>query len=114
MLKSILAAAAVAIPLSMMAAAPASAGTDVRVYLGFPHFNYNPGVGYIQRPGYGWYHPRYKQMTCNQGARLLERRGYRVRQALDCSGNQYVYRVRTPKGAIINLKFNPNTGDGYK
>jgi hypothetical protein len=114
MLKSLLAAAAIALPMSMMAAAPAEAATDVRIYLGLPHFNYYPGAGFIQRPGYGWYRPGYRQLTCNQGARLLERRGYRVRAVVECGGSQYTYRVRTPKGNNIVLKLNARTGDGYR
>lgn len=114
MLKAPLLAAAIAVTAMFGTAAPATADVDVKIFLGFPHYGYRIGPGYIFRPGYGWYYPAPIKLSCKQGERLLERRGFDVRERLDCSGNTYQYRVINPNGKKRLVNLNARTGASYR
>lgn len=105
------AAALVAAPLAVAASAPASAKVDLNIYLGVPHYNYNVGPGYKFRPGHGWYNPRQNRLTCAQGERYLERRGFNVVQRRDCSAPVYQCRVKNRNGRNILINLNARTGN---
>jgi hypothetical protein len=112
MLKSILTAAAVALPMTLVAAPSAQA--DVDIFLGFPHYDYNVGPGYRYRDGYGWYNPRRERLSCRQGARLLEREGFDVIRPVDCRGRNYAYRVENRRGRLVTIVLNSRTGEYYR
>jgi hypothetical protein len=113
MLKPLLAAVAVSLPLMFGGATSAQADVDVDFFFGFPHYDYRVGPEYRFRRGYGWYDPgyvrRYERFSCRQGARFLEREGYDVIRSLDCDGRTYVYRVENDDGRRITIALNSRT-----
>jgi hypothetical protein len=124
MIRSFLAALAVVAPMSMFASAPADARVNVDLYFGVPHYNYNVGPGYIFRPGYGWYDRSYdrgynrnfnrNRLSCVQGERYLERRGYNIRARLDCDGRSYRYRAVNARGRTFVVDLDARTRQIYR
>lgn len=112
-MKSILAAAALVIPLALAGAsvtsAPAQAKTSVKVYLGVPYYAYQVGPDYRFRPGYGWYRYGHGRLSCGEARRLVARKGYRNVVARDCVGRTYVFRG-TRGGQHFQLLVNARTG----
>jgi hypothetical protein len=78
-------AAAVALASFALPAQPALA--KVNIYIGLP------GLGYWNGPGNynGYYRDR---LTCAEGRRIVDRRGYNAVRAIDCSPRYYKYRAR--------------------
>ena len=114
-MKSIFAAAAIALPLvlsgAMVTAAPAEAKTNIRIVLGVPYYGYQVGPDYRFRHGYGWYrHNRVgNRLSCGQAGRIVMNKGYHNVSARDCSGSTYVFRA-TRNGNRIQLIVNSRTG----
>ena len=94
--KSLIAAAAVAT--SLVAVAPEQARADVDWHIGvnLGHPGFYPGHGY----GYGYdyepVHPIYapSKISCHQGKKSVRWSGFRSVQAIDCHGPTYRYNAR--------------------
>jgi hypothetical protein len=82
----------------------AEAKTNVKIYLGMPHYGYQVGPDYVYRKGYGWYRPgkRFNQLSCGEARRIVRNRGYYNIVARNCNGGTYVFRaVRNNRVAIV-------------
>ncbi len=55
MLRKILLAGSVALPLAFLSAAPALADADFEVHFGVPFYNYQVEPSYVYYDDYGWY-----------------------------------------------------------
>jgi hypothetical protein len=113
-MKSFLATALLALPLAFATlaptAAPAEAGTSVRIFLGVPYYPYRVGPDYVYRSGYGWYRPgRVGKMSCGQAANMLWRKGYNRPIARDCRGTTYVFSAWR-NGRPLQVYVNARTG----
>jgi hypothetical protein len=89
----------------------AEAKTNVKIYLGLPHYSYQVGPDYMYRKGYGWYRPgrHLNRLSCGEARQIIRKRGYRNLVARNCSGGTYVFRaVRNDRTAIIYV--NARTG----
>ncbi len=108
--------AAVAIASTMAIAAPAQAG--VKVYLGGGFFDNGYGHdGYPDyrpdyQPGYepdyqpdNFYEPprrpRYRGISCEDGAQQVREEGYRRVRVVECDGRQYTYKARRNGGRFV-------------
>ena len=120
-MKSILAAAAFAIPLALtasLATAPAAdAKTSVRIIVGVPYYGYSQGPDYRYRHGYGWYRRGNSvgstmgngRISCGEARNIVQRKGYNNVTARDCSGSTYTFRV-TRNGNVFQVLVNARTG----
>jgi hypothetical protein len=94
MIKSLIAAAAVAATLTAaVPAQQAEAKTHVDINLGFGFGAFNPGYDNGYDYGYGYepvYHPYYG-ISCGQGANIARWAGFRNVHAYDCGGRLYGY-----------------------
>jgi hypothetical protein len=89
----------------------AEAGTNVKIYLGMPHYGYQVGPDYVYRKGHGWYRParHFNRLSCGEARRIVRGRGYRNIVARNCSGRTYVFRaVRNNRVTIVYV--NARTG----
>jgi hypothetical protein len=93
-MRGIVAACAAAFVFGATMAGPAAAKTDVDIYFGFPHFDYQVGPDYRFRRGYGWYDPNFRsRLSCNEARREVRRSGYRRVNAVECRGRTYTFRA---------------------
>jgi len=66
---------------------PTAAEAKVNIWIGLPGFTYWSGPGY--------YHGHYRnRLTCNEGRRLVDHRGFNSVRATDCRPRNYHYRAR--------------------
>ncbi len=68
---------------------PSEADAKVVVYFGTPHYDYQPGPGYIYRDGYGWYEPGYREAKWR-----VRERGFRNVRTIECDGRTYTFMAR--------------------
>ncbi len=89
----------------------AEADTNVKIYLGMPHYGYQVGPDYVYGKSYGWYRPgrHLNRLSCGEARRIVGNRGYHNVVARNCSGGTYVFRaVRNHRIAIVYV--NARTG----
>ncbi len=68
----------------------AEAKTNVQIFFGTPHYDYQVGPDYRFRDGYGWYRPAYRgRLSCNQAKRQVLNRGFRRVSTIECRGSTY-------------------------
>ncbi len=101
-MKSLILAAAFAASLaigvpSLGVPTPAQADTKVRIFFGFPHYGYRVGPDYRYRPGYGWYHPGYRnrahaRVSCGEAKWRVRNNGYRNVSTVECRGATFTFR----------------------
>lgn len=98
---------------SGLASGAAEAKTNVRIYLGLPHYSYQVGPDYRFRPGWGWYRPGYpayrNRLSCNEARQSLRSRGYRNIQRVECDGRTYTFRALR-NGNTVVVYVNSRTG----
>jgi hypothetical protein len=86
------------------------AQADVKVYFGFPYYDYRVGPEYRFRKGYGWYDPRYnRRLSCNEARREVRQRGFRNVSRVECNGRTYTFRA-TRNGNRHIVYVNSRTG----
>jgi len=81
-------------------------------YLGYPHYGYRVGPGYIYRPGYGWYWPGYRakaRLSCGEARWRVRSHGYHNVSTIECNGMTYTFRG-TRNGYRVVLFVNARTG----
>jgi hypothetical protein len=77
LLMALVVAAPVALGLSGVNGAEAS--TNMKIYLGMPHYSYQVGPDYVYRRDYGWYRPGHvNRLSCGEARRIVRNRGYRA------------------------------------
>jgi len=124
MFRKPLLACAVALPLGLLGAAPASfADTDVDVRLGVPFYTYQVSPRYRYYEDYGWYdaepYPNFRgtyayddddaydddednsyvvvhpaRISCGEAAAIVRANGFHRVRARDCDSSTYVFRAR--------------------
>ena len=68
-------------------APPAEAKTKIGIWIGIPGFDYWNGPGV--------YRGRYRhRLTCAEGRRIVDRRGFNSVKATDCTPRYYHYKAR--------------------
>ncbi len=89
----------------------AEAKTNVNIYLGIPHYNYQVGPGYVYRKGHGWYLPprHVNRLSCGEARRIVNNKGYRNIVARSCSGQTYVFRALKDNRVFV-VYVNARTG----
>ena len=108
--KSILGAAAVAASVLLLQPQAAEAGkkdVDVDINVGIGGGYYGPG--YPVYPGYPGYGVAPGKLSCWQGAKRVQYRGFRNVKPMDCSGRSYSYRGRRG-GDVFRISVNAYTG----
>ena len=108
-MKKVLFAVAMTLGLASLAPHPAEADTKVRIYLGVPHYSYRVAPDYIYRPGWGYYRPANARISCSRARDLVQRRGYRNVDRIECSGATYTFRA-TRNGDRTRVYVNARTG----
>lgn len=96
-----LAAAAVAGVMALSLPA-AEAKTNIGIWIGIPGFTYWNGPGYYR----GVYRHR---ITCAEGRRIVDHRGFNRVRATDCSPRYYHYTARR-HGKLYRIKFDSRSG----
>lgn len=93
-MKKLLIAAGLGLFLAAGVTGPADAKTNVKIYLGYPHYDYRVGPDYRFRKGYGWYNPAYRaRLSCEAAYRQVARRGFRNIKTVECRGQTYTFRA---------------------
>lgn len=110
-MKSILLSAALAASVLIGIPAAAEAATNVRIYLGIPHYTYQVGPDYVYRKGYGWYRPAgvNNKLSCAQARDKVRNRGYRNVSTVECGGRTYTFRA-TRNGDRTRVYVNSRSG----
>jgi hypothetical protein len=131
MLRTSLIACALAVPLGLVAAAPAArAGTHIALHFGVPFYAYQVAPHYRYYRGYGWYdayrYPRFRgtyydygddeayggrpwQLSCREARRLVREHGFHGVETRSCEGRNYTFSgFRNGTFAIIHV--NSRTG----
>ena len=79
----------------------AEAKTHIGIWIGIPGFDYWRGPGY--------YHGRYRhRLSCSEGRRIVDRRGFNSVTAIDCRPRYYHYRARK-SGRWYTVRFDSLT-----
>jgi hypothetical protein len=93
----------------------AEAKTNVKIYLGVPHYGYQVGPDYVYRKGYGWYRPgrNINRLSCNEARRIVRNQGYRDIVARNCNGQTYVFRV-VRNNRVVIVYVNARTGKVWR
>lgn len=94
-------AAATVAGLMALSLPAAEAKTNVGIWIGIPGFNYWNGPGYYR----GVYRHR---ISCSEGRRIVDRRGFNSVRATDCSPRYYHYRARKG-GKWYTVRFDSRT-----
>jgi hypothetical protein len=108
--KSILGAAAVAASVLLVQTQAAEAGkkdVDVDINLGIGGGYYGPG--YPVYPGYPGVVVAPGKLSCWQGVKRVQYRGFYNVKPMDCSGRSYSYRGRRG-GDVFRISVNAYTG----
>jgi hypothetical protein len=110
-MKSVLIASAFVAALTMGLPAAAEAKTNVKIYLGLPHYSYRVGPEYRFREGYGWYLPdvRHGRLSCREARRIVRNRGFKNVSTIECSGRTYTFEA-TRRGRDVTVYVNSRTG----
>jgi hypothetical protein len=88
----------------------AEAKTNVQIFFGTPHYDYQVGPDYRFRDGYGWYRPAYRgRLSCNQAKRQVLNRGFRRVSTIECRGSTYTFRA-IRRGDPVRVYVNARTG----
>ena len=80
----------------------AEAKTTIGIWIGLPGFGYWNGPGYYR----GVYRHR---LTCKEGGRIVDHRGFNSVRATDCSPRYYHYRARK-HGRLYTVRLDSRTG----
>lgn len=100
--KAGLAAALVAGVMAIGAPAPAEAKAKINIWIGLPGFGYWTGPGYYR----GHYRHR---LSCHEGRRIVDHRGFNAVRATDCKLRYYHYRAKR-KGHWYTVRLDSVTG----
>jgi hypothetical protein len=110
MLRKMLLACSIALPLGLVGSMPsAQADTDVDIHFGVPFYTHQVGPRYRYYDGYGWYdanrYPRFRggdydddyvavrpgRLSCGEARRIVRNNGFRNVKARDCDGRTYSF-----------------------
>ena len=112
-MKGFFLASAVAATLALAMPVAAEAKTNVRVYLGMPHYSYQVGPDYRFRSGYGWYQDRnyYNRgrLSCGEARARVRHSGFRNVATIECQGRTYTFEA-TRRGRDVTVFVNSRTG----
>jgi len=107
---------ATAVAATLAFAMPTAADAKVKVYLGFPHYDYQVGPDYRYRDGYGWYQDRnynrgYNRgrLSCGEARRAVRNSGYRNVSTIECNGSTYTFEA-TRRGRDVTVFVNSKNG----
>ena len=110
-MKGLFLTAAVAATLAF--AMPTTADAKVKIYLGFPHYDYQVGPDYRYRDGYGWYQDtRYYnrgRLSCGEARRAVRNNGFRNVNTIECNGRTYTFEA-TRRGREVTVFVNSRNG----
>jgi hypothetical protein len=106
-MKSIIMASAVAVAVLFASPVASEAATNVKIYLGLPHYTVKPGNDYVFRKGYGWYRPAKAtsgKISCERAKNRVQNSGYRNVDRVECSGATYTFRgTRNGKRHVVSV-----------
>lgn len=134
MLRKILLACSVALPLGLFGTASALADTDFDIHFGVPFYSYQVEPAYRYYDGYGWYdadsYPDFRpgyvydddegydddvvvvqpgRLSCGEARRIVRASGYRSVVEEDCDGVTYTFSgVR--HGRVFTIYVNSRSG----
>ena len=112
-MKSLVLASAVAAVLAFAIPTAADAKTNVRIYLGMPHYSYQVGPDYRFRSGYGWYRPvgiyNRGRLSCGEARARVRHSGFRNVATIECQGRTYTFEA-TRRGRDVTVYVNSRTG----
>ena len=116
-MKGFFLASAVAATLALAMPMAAEAKTNVRVYLGMPHYGYQVGPDYRFRSGYGWYQDRnyynggYNRgrLSCGEARARVRNSGFRNVATIECRGATYTFEA-TRRGRDVTVFVNARNG----
>ena len=104
---------ATAAAVTLAFAMPTAADAKVKIYLGFPHYDYQPGPDYRYRDGYGWYRPVYGynrgRLSCGEAKRAVRNNGFRNVNTIECNGRTYTFEA-TRRGRDVTVFVDSRTG----
>ena len=89
------------------------AATNVKIYLGVPHYSYRVAPDYVYRKGQGWYRPVRARISCERGRNIVRNQGFRNVDRVECSGPTYTYRA-TRNGKRLSVYVNSRTGGVWR
>lgn len=119
-MKSLFLATAAAVVMAFAVPTAADAKTNVKIYLGAPHYDYQVGPGWRYREGYGWYdYERYGQydpivirrgrLSCGEARRIVRNSGFRNVETIECNGRTYTFEA-TRRGRDVTVFVNSRNG----
>lgn len=102
-MKSLYLASALAAVISFAIPTAVEAKTNVKIYLGLPHYGYQVGPDYRYRNGYGWYLPSgiHGRLSCGEAKARVRDHGFRNVSTIECDGRTYTFRARRGDHRII-------------
>jgi hypothetical protein len=138
MLRKILLAGSVAIPLGLLGAAPALADTDFEVHFGVPFYSYQVDPSYVYYDDYGWHdadaYPDFRvgyydddrdnyddnddndyvvvapsRLSCGEARRIVRAHGYHNVDVDDCDGGTYTF-TGVRDGEVFTIYVNSRNG----
>jgi hypothetical protein len=111
-MKSFVLTAVFAAALAVGLPAAAEAKTNVKIYVGVPHYSYRVGPDYHFRKGYGWYQPTTMnrgRLSCGQAKWRVRNSGFRNVSTIECRGRTYTFEA-TRRGRDVTVYVNSRTG----
>lgn len=112
-MKSILIASAMAATFLFASPLPGEAATNIKIYLGVPHYTYRVAPDYVYRKGYGYYRPAGvagNKISCSRAKNRVQNSGYKNVDRVECSGATYTFRgTRNGKRHVVYV--NSRTGN---
>ncbi len=113
-MKSLVFASAVAAVLALAIPTEADAKTNVKIYLGVPHYGYQVGPDYRFRNGYGWYQDtRYYnnrgRLSCGEARARVRNNGFRNVATIECNGRTYTFEA-TRRGRDVTVFVDSRNG----
>ena len=112
-MKKLILASAFAAAIAMGIPMGAEAKTNVKIYLGLPHYGYQVGPDYRFREGYGWYRPvavyNRGRLSCGEARARVRHSGFRNVATIECQGRTYTFDA-TRRGRDVTVYVNSRTG----
>src|SRR5258705_9460695 len=102
-MRNIIVASAFAAALALALPTAADAATNVKIYLGVPHYSYQVGPDYLYRPNYGWYMPSgiHGRLSCGEAKSRVRNHGFRNVATIECQGRTYTFNARRGDHHVI-------------
>src|SRR5258705_894048 len=95
-MRNIIVASAFAAALALALPTAADAKTNVKIYLGVPHYSYQVGPEYLYRPNYGWYMPSgiHGRLSCGEAKWRGRSHGFHNVSTIECQGRPYTFHPK--------------------